>query len=482
MNFSRPTTLGILACPGAENFTNEIISHLKLTYKGRFDKKAHYLAKTYNMRKGDAIQKMNYINDISSSRVRSGGNPEQYRTPSFKIPCKYTRFANGEFKAQIGRSIRDQDVFIVQDFGNETPLKFYGDDKSYTLSVNDHLITLINTIDAAHESGAKSISLVLPLYPYSRQHKKNGREGLAASTLGRIFEGLRVTRIITLDIHSKSIEHTFQDLAVENLHGSYQILLALKEKINFNDDIVVVSPDTGAIDRNKFYANTLGKPLALLYKERDYTRHSKSAIDSNIKSARLLGDVKDKIVFMADDMLGTGGTLIQAMKLIREMGAKQIFCAVSLPLFTGDAVAHFDQAYKDGLFDYVVGTNAICLPKSITDKEWYINVNVSNLFARVISRLHHDRSISPLLDNSRMIHYLLKQDKNESEQNINNNDTDDDPKEYSEGSSTTEENTSKQNTSKQNTSEGKSAEPNSTEQNPKDRKKNKQDLASLPKE
>ena len=158
----------------------------------------------------------------------------------------------------------------------------------------------------------------------------------------------------------------------------------------------------------KFYANSLKKPLALLYKERDYSKLTRSAADSNITSAKLLGDVKDKTVFIADDMLGTGGTLIKAMKLIREMGAKKIICSVSLPMFSGAAVDHFDEAYNEGYFDYIVGTNAVTLSEEILEKEWFFSASVSNLFARAISRVHHNRSVSPLLDNSKMIQRMLK--------------------------------------------------------------------------
>lgn len=181
-------------------------------------------------------------------------------------------------------------------------------------------------------SGAESVTLVLPTYPYSRQHKKRGREALTARWFGQMCEHSGASRIITVDIHSKEIENTFNKLILENLHGSYQIIRALKDLVDLNDpDLVVVSPDTGAVDRNKFYAGNLKKPLALLYKERDYSRVSRDASSSNITNIRLLGDVKGKIVFMADDMLGTGGTLMKAMRELKRLGARQIIAAASLP-------------------------------------------------------------------------------------------------------------------------------------------------------
>ncbi len=409
MSFSKPTSLGVIACPGGEAFADEITSHLKTIYRRRFDKKVSYISRLYNLDREEVYKQANFADDIISHRVSAVGDGKSYRSPSFKIPCKSTRFANGEIKAEILRSIRGMDIYIVQDVANNNPVKYFGSDEEVVCSVNDHLMNLFVTIDAAFRSGARRVSLVLPTYPYSRQHKAKGREGLTASTLGRMFENMGIERIITLDIHSKEIAHTFKNLSLENLHASYQILRQLNGNIDLQDeDLVVVSPDTGAIERNKFYANSLKKPLALLYKERDYSKLTRSASDSNITSARLLGDVKDKTVFIADDMLGTGGTLIKAMKLIREMGAKKIICSVSLPMFSGAAVDHFDEAYNEGYFDYIVGTNAVTLPEEILEKEWFFSASVSNLFARAISRVHHNRSVSPLLDNSKMIQRMLK--------------------------------------------------------------------------
>jgi len=173
-----------------------------------------------------------------------------------------------------------------------------------------------------------------------------------------------------------------------------------------NDDFVVVSPDTGAVDRNKFFASALKKPLALLYKERDYSKISKDASHSNISQVRLLGNVRDKTVFMADDMLGTGGTLIKGMKILKENGARRIICSVSLPLFSGDAVNYLEDAYREGLFYRIIGTNAI-YQEEVLKREWFISVNISGLFAQVIARLHRDLSISDLLDNREIINRLL---------------------------------------------------------------------------
>jgi ribose-phosphate pyrophosphokinase len=263
------------------------------------------------------------------------------------------------------------------------------------------------TVDAVKQGGARRLTLVLPSYPYSRQHKRKGREGLTASRIGIILESLGVDRILTLDIHSREICNSFRTMGFENLHASYQIIRELSKMPEIREgNFVVVSPDTGAVDRNKFYANTFKKPLALLYKERDYSRVTLDALENNIAEIKLLGNVRGKTVFMADDILGTGGTLLKAMEFLKDQGAHRVIAAISLPLFSGDAVRHFDAAYGEGLFFRIIGTNAV-YHEELLKREWYISVSVSKLFARTISRLYQELSVSSLLDNREVIEKLL---------------------------------------------------------------------------
>jgi ribose-phosphate pyrophosphokinase len=220
-----------------------------------------------------------------------------------------------------------------------------------------------------------------------------------------------VKRIITLDIHSREIENAFGKANIENLHASYQIIRELSHLFDLSpngDDLVIVSPDTGAVDRNKFYATGLKKPLAMIYKERDYSVVTQNAKDTNIKSVKILGDVKGKVAFLADDMLGTGGTLLKAMEFLKEQGATKVIAAVSLPFFTGNAIELFDEGYKQGLFYRIIGTNAV-YHEELLKKEWYISTDVSGLFANVITRIHHNQSIGDLLDNRSIIEKIVKQ-------------------------------------------------------------------------
>ena len=411
MPYSEPMNLAVVACPGGERFADEVITHLKHMYKHRFTLKNDVISKRYEMNKDDLVKKINFENDIDAPELYIKGDVTKYRAPSFKIPARFTFFANGEFKTELLESIRGKDVYIFQDIENHEELSLNDGANKAVLSVNDHVMSMLVTIDAVRQAGAAAITLVVPAYPYSRQHKKKGREGLTASMLGHIYEWLGVSRIITLDIHSREIVNAFSSLNLENLHASYQIIRELSKIVDLTgktEDLVVVSPDTGAIDRNKFYAVGLKLPLAMIYKERDYSIVTQNAKNTNIKSIKLLGDVHGKAAFLADDMLGTGGTLLKAMAFMKEQGATKVIAAISLPFFNGNAIDLFDEAYRQGLFYRIIGTNAV-YHEALCKREWYINTSVSGLFANVIMRVHYNQSLSSLLENRTLIEKMEKQ-------------------------------------------------------------------------
>ena len=413
MNFIQPDNLAVIACPGGKVFADLVVEHLKQIYEKRLFSHIELLSEKYGMEKEKIIREFNFYSNVSSGYEMNDEDRKAYieqkdkmYIPKFNVEVEPTYFANGEVKVELNDSIRGKDVFIVQDVENRNICVLNKGKEKKVLTLNDHILYLLVTIDAAKHAGCRDITLVLPVYPYSRQHKKKGREGLTASLLGHFYESLGVKDIITLDIHSREIENTFSSTKLENLHASYQIIRELAKIVDLKDEkkdpFIVVSPDSGAVYRNKFYSSALNKPLAMLYKERDYSKVSENSQNSNIIGLKLLGDVKGKNVFLADDMLGTGGTLLEAFKFLKKNEAKRIIAAVSLPFFTGDAISIFDQKYKEGLFYRIIGTNAV-YHTDLKDKEWYIEADVSHFFAEVIMRIHNHESISSLLDNRQLI-------------------------------------------------------------------------------
>jgi ribose-phosphate pyrophosphokinase len=401
--------IGILPCPGGQHFAERIISYLEVSIKEKFEERIDRISETYGLPREEIITRMNLSSDLMLPQLESDEPIDRFRPPTLLVPACYTRFPNGEFKTEILGSVRDADVYVIQDVCNHYHLQFQKNDAPQVLSVNDHIFCLFVTVDAALQAGARNVTAVLPTYPYSRQHKKRGRESLTAARIGQMLEYLGVTRIITLDIHSKEIENSFNHLRLENLHSAYQTLKVLATIEDLKDEkLVIVAPDTGAVDRNKFFASILGKPLAILYKERDYSRVTQNAEASNITDMKLLGSVEGKTVFVSDDMVGTGGTIIKALRALKELGAERIIAATSLPLFTAGAVETFEKAYSEGLFYRVIGTNAVYHDDRLLGREWYLSADVSSLFGRIIYRLHHNTSLSPLLDDRNVIKDLLR--------------------------------------------------------------------------
>ena len=415
MSIIKPHKLGVITGLGSEYLAGKVVKHLRRLYVERYNKLAKNLVSRYDIPEDKVLREVSFIDDLGSKKIPSGKCPTEYQCPNLDIAVKYTRFLNGEVKSEILDPVRGLKVYIIYDVTNSSPIKMPGYDEPVCFTLNDHLMMLFTIINAVNLAGADGITLVLPTYPYARQHKKSSREALTAAVFGRMCENLGVERIITLDLHCKEIENSFTTLHMENLHASYQILVELKKIMDISDpDITVVSPDTGAVARNKFYAQVLHRPLAMLYKERDYSIVTTGAKNTNIKSISLLGDVKNKTVLIADDMLASGGTMLIAMKHLRTMGAKKIICITSLPFFNGNAVEDFDKAHSEGVFDYVIGTNAVYHGDDLLSKSWFIQTDISELFARVISRLHHGRAISPLLDNRKVVQKLVDNSQNNS--------------------------------------------------------------------
>ncbi|MBQ3830157.1 MAG: ribose-phosphate diphosphokinase [Spirochaetales bacterium] len=408
MSIVKPHKLGIITGPGSEYLSGKVVKHLRGLYIERYNKLSKNLAYRYGMTEEEILKQVTFIDDIGNKKIPSGKCPTEFICPKFDIPVKYTRFLNGEVKAEIQEPVRGIRIYIIYDVTNDVPMKINGCEDPVSFSVNDHIMMLFTIVNALNLAGAESITLVLPTYPYARQHKKSSREALTAALFGQMCETLGVERIITLDIHSKEIENCFRKVHLENLHASYQFIVELKKIIDISDpDITVVSPDVGAVSRNKFYAQVLHRPLAMLYKERDYSIVTTGAKNTNIKSINLLGDVNGKTVILADDMLASGGTMLIAMKYLREKSAKKIICITSLPFFNGNAIETFDKAYEDGVFDYIIGTNVVYHTDHLLSKKWFIQTDASELFARAINRLHHGRAISPLLDNRKIVQRLV---------------------------------------------------------------------------
>jgi len=234
---------------------------------------------------------------------------------------------------------------------------------------------------------------VLPQFPYSRQERRKTREAITAKLMANMLEDAGAQRVITLDIHAEAIQGFFNSAKLEDLHASGEIIHYLQNILRIDPTrLVVTGPDVGSAERARHYSKVLGTEFAVVDKARDYMAISK------IESMRLVGNVKDKEVLLVDDMIATGGTLINAARLLKDKGAQKIYVATSLPFFTADCTEKLNRAYSDGVIDLIIGTDAVFHGKEFVEKTpWYHEVSIAPLFAHVIYNINLKRSVSELL-------------------------------------------------------------------------------------
>jgi ribose-phosphate pyrophosphokinase len=290
-------------------------------------------------------------------------------------------FANGEIKTVIKDNIRGADLYIVQAI----------DDPQSPKSINDNLLALLTAINAAYQSDADSITVISPQFPYSRQERKKTREGITAKQIAAFMEISGANRVITLDIHAEAIQGFFNRTRLEDLHASNPLIGYFRKHFPTNN-LVVAAADVGSAEKARYYSQRLQTDFAIVDKARDY---SKSSV---IESMRLVGKVRDKDVLIPDDMIGTGGTIVNAAKLLRLHHARDIYAACSLPFFNPPALDVLQEAYARGEIKRVIGTDAVFWGENFIKKTpWYVEVSIAPLFAQVIYNINTKRSVSALL-------------------------------------------------------------------------------------
>ncbi len=290
-------------------------------------------------------------------------------------------FADTEIKTVIEESIRGADIYIFQDVENSV--------KGY--SVDENLRALKTAIDAAWRCDANYITAVIPVFPYARQDKQEGREGITASDVAREIEDANANHVITLDVHNPAIEGFFRRAKFENLRAYKTLVDYIKEHPDdFNlENLRVMAPDLGGARRAGHYAEQLGvKPVFSYKKKKDHV----------VELIQIIGEVEDKDVLIVDDMIDTAGTIIEAVRASKNAGAQRVYAACSLPLFNGKALKKIIEAYEKGYLTAVIGTDAVYHGDDFQEKNpWFIEVSVASYFAKVISSMNKRDSISALL-------------------------------------------------------------------------------------
>ncbi|MGN1368856.1 MAG: ribose-phosphate pyrophosphokinase [Aristaeellaceae bacterium] len=318
----------------------------------------------------------------------------------FLLRTTCPRFGNGEGKGLIKDSVRGLDLYILCDVGAyNCTYDMYG--QKVPMSPDDHYMDLKRTIAAAGGK-AKRITVIMPLLYGGRQHRRSARESLDCAMMLQELVRMGVSNIITFDAHDPRVQNAIPEGGFESVMPSYQIFKALLKKEKTlqldKDHLMIVSPDEGALDRNIFYASVLGVEMGMFYKRRDYTRIVNGR--NPIVAHEYMGNnVDGKDVFVADDILSSGESMIDVARNLKSRNANRIFAAVTFPLFT-NGLELYNKAYEEGLIDGVISTNLTYRTPELQAAPWFIEADMSKYISYIIATLNHDRSLSKLLSPS----------------------------------------------------------------------------------
>ncbi len=283
--------------------------------------------------------------------------------------AKVKTFSDGEIQIEIDQNIRSGDVFVVQ---------------STCSPVNDNLIELLLMLDACKRSSASRITAVLPYYGYARQDKKVApRVPISARLVADMLETAGADRVITMDLHAGQIQGFF-NIPVDNLFAAPVLLDYMKKHFSGSDNVIMVSPDAGGVERARAFAKRMDVGLAIIDKRRDAPNVA--------KAMAVIGDVKNKIAVILDDMVDTAGTLTEAAGALMKSGAKEVHACCIHPVLSGPAV---DRIVSSELKSVVV-TDTIPLKGKAKECEKFKVLTISPLVGEAIIRSHYGDSVTSL--------------------------------------------------------------------------------------
>lgn len=291
-----------------------------------------------------------------------------------------TTFSNGEIYCRFEDSVRGADVFLVQ-----STAQYFDPKTEETRSVNDALMELLEMIHAAKLASAHRITAVMPWYGYSRQDKKSRpREPITAKLVADLLQAAGVDRVLTMDLHAGQIQGFFT-VPVDHMTAVPLLVDHFKERMGRDEmeNLVVVSPDAGRAKLATRMAEDLGATLAVLTKQRP--EHNKAEI------TLLIGDVRDRVALLIDDMIDTAGTLCKGAGVVKENGATRVLAAATHGLFSGEAFKNL----KESVIEEVVVTDTVPLPPGAPTDLIKVE-SVGRILADTVQNVFCDESVSEI--------------------------------------------------------------------------------------
>lgn len=276
------------------------------------------------------------------------------------------KFSDGEIFVEIKENVRGTDSFVIQP--TCTP-------------VNDHLMELVIMVDALRRASARRITAVMPYYGYARQDRKVApRVPISAKVVAEMLMAVGVRRVLCMDLHAGQIQGFF-NIPVDHLYAAPVLIKYIQEQF---EDVIMVSPDAGGVERTRAFAKRLNCDLAIIDKRREGP--------NKCEAMHVIGDVKGKVAILMDDMVDTAGTLCSGAETLLRNGAKEVHASCSHPVLSGPAVERIMNSEIKSL----VVTNSIPLREEAINCGKIKVLSVSYLLAEAIHRIHNEDSVSSL--------------------------------------------------------------------------------------
>ena len=344
---------------------------------------------------------------INNEKVKNDPAFHRYIESDYLADLEVPRFGTGEAKANFLESIRGKDLFILTDVCNHS-ITYQMNGYTNHMSPDDHFQDLKRVI-AACNGKAKRINVIMPFLYEGRQHKRNGRESLDCAYALDELSNMGISNFITFDAHDPRVANSTPLKGFDNFTPPYQFMKALlaseEDLLVDKEHLLVISPDEGALDRAIYFATVLGVDTGMFYKRRDYSTivNGKNPIVAH----EFLGDnIDGKDIVIIDDMISSGGSMLDTAKQLKNMNARRVFICCTFGLFT-DGLKAFDEAYEKGYFDRVVTTNLTYLPPEIYTRPYFVEADMSKFIAQLIDFMNHDASMANVMANTEKIHSIL---------------------------------------------------------------------------
>lgn len=348
---------------------------------------------------------MNNLKIVTLDNIKEVGNEVNFKlnklrktNTNYILDTTFNRFSNGEGKVRINGSVRDEDIYLLADVGNYG-ITYNMHGFTHHMAPDEHFQDIKRTISAI--SGYKEkITLIMPLLYQSRQHKRKGRESADCAIALQELQNLGVDHIITFDAHDPTISNSIPNLPFENIYPTNTIIedLLTNEELK---DILVISPDMGATEQARYFAEMLDTNVGAFYKRRDLTKlvNGKNPI---IEHTYMGPSIKNCDVIVVDDMIASGTSMLEVGERLKKEGARKVYFIATFSLFT-EGIDEFDKTYKSNYFDKLYTTNLSYIPLEYKNKEWFYTVNCSENIAEIINALHEGKSLKTLLNGKEKI-------------------------------------------------------------------------------